>query len=154
MKKRLIAGLAAALMLAAPSAQAQNAIEIGVLKCVVAGGVGFIFGSSKALDCVFEQANNQERYSGKISKFGIDIGVTGKSYIAWAVFAPRTNLNPGALTGTYGGASAEATAGVGVGANALLGANNSITLQPVSVQAQSGLNVAAGIASISLNYTP
>ncbi len=158
MRKQLIAGLVAAFALAAPlgapAAHAQNAVEIGVLKCVVAGGVGFIFGSSKALDCIFDQAGNQERYSGKISKFGLDIGVTGKAYIAWAVFAPRTNLNPGALSGTYGGASAEATAGVGVGANALVGANNSITLQPVSVQAQTGLNVAAGIASISLNYNP
>ena len=153
MKKSLLAGFAALSLLAAPqAASAQNAVEVGLLSCTVDGGIGFIIGSSKGLTCKFEQAGNVERYTGSISKFGLDIGVTGKSYIAWAVFAPRTNLQPGALAGSYGGASAEATAGVGVGANALVGANNSITLQPVSVQAQTGLNVAAGIASMTLRF--
>lgn len=153
MKKSLLAGFAVLTFLAAPqAASSQNAVEVGLLSCTVDGGIGFIIGSSKGMLCKFEQVGNVERYSGNIRKFGLDIGVTGKSYIAWAVFAPRTNLQPGALAGSYGGASAEATAGVGVGANALVGANNSITLQPVSVQAQTGLNVAAGIASLTLRF--
>ncbi|MEM7424809.1 MAG: DUF992 domain-containing protein [Pseudomonadota bacterium] len=156
MKKFLITTSAALVMMAslgAERAAAQNAVEIGVLNCVVAGGIGFIFGSSKEMNCRFEQAGRVERYTGSISKFGLDIGVTGKAYMAWAVFAPRTNLDPGALQGTYGGATAEATAGLGVGANALVGGGNSITLQPVSVQGQSGLNVAAGIASMKLRFS-
>ncbi len=153
MKKSLLAGFAVLTLLAAPqAASSQNAVEVGLLSCTVDGGIGFIIGSSKGMLCKFEQVGNVERYSGNIRKFGLDIGVTGKSYIAWAVFAPRTNLQPGVLAGSYGGASAEATAGVGVGANALVGANNSITLQPVSVQAQTGLNVAAGIASMTLRF--
>ena len=155
MKKALVVGVAAlsvAAVSASQAAHAQDAVEAGLLSCTVAGGIGFIIGSSKSLNCKFEHGDRVERYSGSISKFGLDIGVTGKSYIAWAVFAPRVNLNPGALAGSYGGATAEATAGVGVGANALVGSRNSITLQPVSVQAQTGLNVAAGIASITLRY--
>ena len=155
MKNYLIAGCAAVAMIVGASAEharAQSAIEVGMLSCTVAGGVGFIFGSSKDMSCRFEHPGGVERYSGTISKFGIDIGITGKAYMRWAVLAPRTNLQPGALEGNYGGATAEATAGLGIGANALVGGGNSITLQPLSVQGQTGLNVAAGIASMKLRY--
>ena len=155
MKNYLIAGCAAVAMIAGAEperANAQSAVEIGVLNCTVAGGIGFIFGSSKDMSCRFEHPGGVERYSGTISKFGLDIGVTGKAYMKWAVLAPRTNFQPGALEGNYGGATAEATAGLGVGANALVGGGNSITLQPLSVQGQTGLNVAAGIASMKLRY--
>ena len=155
MKNYLVAGCTAIAMIAglgAGSAKAQSAVEIGILNCTVAGGIGFIFGSSKDMSCRFEHPGGIERYSGTISKFGLDIGITGKAYMKWAVLAPRTNLQPGALEGNYGGATAEATAGLGIGANALVGGGNSITLQPVSVQGQTGLNVAAGIASMKLRY--
>jgi hypothetical protein len=92
-----------------------------------------------------------DRYSGTINKFGIDIGTTTKSVVSWAVFAPTAALKNGALAGSYGGVSGEATVGVGVGANALVGGSNkTIVLQPLSVQAQQGLNIAAGIAALEL----
>jgi hypothetical protein len=70
--------------------------------------------------------------------------------MVWVVYAP-TNRKFGALAGHYGGASAEATVGAGVGANVLVGgSNHTVTLQPVSVQGQAGLNVAAGVAEIDL----
>jgi hypothetical protein len=126
-----------------------------MLRCTVAGGSGFIFGSSKSLHCRFSRSGYRtERYAGNINRFGIDIGYTRKSYVAWAVFAPSRRVKHGALAGGYGGVSAQATVGVGVGANALIGGfGNSIMLQPLSVQAQRGLNVAAGIGSLSLRYT-
>ena len=75
---------------------------------------------------------------------------TTGSAIVWAVFA-GTNRYVGMLSGTYAGAQAEATVGAGVGANALIGgSNHSVALQPLSVQGQTGLNVAAGVASLSL----
>jgi hypothetical protein len=41
----------------------------------------------------------------------------------------------------------------GVGANVLIGGSNrTVTLQPVSFQGQSGLNVAAGVAGIDLRW--
>jgi hypothetical protein len=70
--------------------------------------------------------------------------------MVWLVYAP-TSRPAGALAGSYGGATAEATVGAGVGADVLVGATNrTIALQPVSLQGQSGLNVAAGVAGIDL----
>jgi hypothetical protein len=150
MKKIVLASLIA-LGLAATPALAQKGVKIGVLSCDVAGGVGLIIGSSKSVDCVFEgTVGSRERYVGSIGKLGIDVGVTGKGVMAWAVFAPG-KLNPGALAGRYAGASAEASVALGLGANVLVGGSDkSIALQPLSVQAQTGLNIAAGVASLRL----
>jgi hypothetical protein len=145
----LLAGTAAAAL--AGAATAQSKIEVGVLTCTVAGGQGFIVGSTRSLDCVFQRPGADERYRGTISRLGIDIGTTQASTIAWAVLAPSAAVPTGALAGDYGGISGEATLGVGVGANALLGGSaKTIALQPLSVQAQQGLNIAAGVASLSL----
>lgn len=124
----------------------------GFLKCDVASGWGFVFGSSKDLKCVYSPVGGQptENYTGKIQKFGVDIGYTQSGIILWTVLAPRTNLEPGAVEGKYVGATAEATVGAGVGANVLVGGGNSVTLQPVSISGQQGLNVAAGIGAVVL----
>jgi hypothetical protein len=147
------AGMAATLLAVLASAPASAAhVQIGVLTCKVAGGPGFVFGSSKDLECKFEGINGlKEPYHGSITKFGIDIGFTGSSYMVWTVLAPSSNVPEGALAGNYGGVSAEATVGLGVGANALLGGfQQSIALQPVSGQVQEGLNIAVGISELSL----
>ena len=134
-----------------PSPQAQTRVEVGVLTCTAAGSTGFIVGSTRDLRCTFKRQGKDERYSGKINKFGIDIGTTQQAQIAWAVLAPTSSLPPRSLAGGYGGLSAEATVGVGVGANALIGGSDkSIVLQPLSVQSQQGLNIAAGVASLQL----
>jgi hypothetical protein len=145
--------LAVAALAALPaSAQGPARLEIGVLNCRVAGGVGLILGSTKQLDCVFQRAGGSiESYVGSISKFGIDIGGTTASVIAWGVLASTADVPSGALAGSYAGISGEATVGVGVGANALIGGSSrSIVLQPLSVQAQQGLNIAVGIAAMEL----
>lgn len=151
MKKFLAIALAtAALGVAAGSAQAGG-IKIGVLNCDVEGGVGYIIGSSHGVDCIFQGTKGRvEHYTGTIGKLGIDIGVTGNQKVGWIVFAPGKMKN-GSLKGSYTGASAQATAGVGVGANVLVGGfRQSINLQPISIQGQTGLNVAAGVASLHL----
>src|SRR5262245_5331976 len=113
---RLMAVTAATLLAAAPASAAH--VQIGVLSCKVSGGPGFVFGSSKDLECKFEGINGlKEPYHGSITKFGIDIGFTGSSYMVWTVLAPSSNVPDGALVGNYGGVSAEATVGLGVGAN-------------------------------------
>jgi hypothetical protein len=153
MYKFLSIGLLA-LVTMASAAEARSGVKIGVLSCEVNGGVGFIIGSSKGVDCVYRPSSGAraEHYSGSIGKFGIDIGVTDRTRLAWAVFAPG-KVNKGALKGSYTGASAEATVGVGVGANVLVGGfKKGINLQPISVQAQTGLNVAGGIGSLRLRY--
>jgi Protein of unknown function (DUF992) len=152
-KKATLAALAgvAILSLDAP-AMAQNRVKVGVLECSVSPGVGLIIGSSRSMDCVFRPTRGRlERYHGAINRIGLDIGFTGRGYLTWGVLAPTSGYAPGALIGDYAGVSAQASAGVGLGANALVGGSGrSIALQPISVEAQTGVNLAVGVAGLSL----
>jgi hypothetical protein len=136
-----------------PKADAA-AIRAGYLTCHVASGWGFIFGSSRKLACAYAlQPGYTEYYIGSITKFGADIGYLQSGVILWAVLAPTNNLGQGALEGHYGGATASAAVGVGAGANVLVGGfKNSIALQPVSIEGQNGLNVAAGVVEMTLKF--
>jgi len=142
------------LLLSAPgdAARKRDGVRVGLLTCQVSGGTGFIIGSSKDLRCRYEGGKGRtERYVGVIDKFGLDIGVTGPGTMTWAVFAPTSDVGRGALAGNYVGASAEATVGVGGGANLLVGGSNeTISLQPLSVQGQTGVNAALAIAGLVL----
>ena len=135
---------------------APAGIKVGELTCNVASGWGFVFGSSKDLHCTFRGNNRHaDHYVGSVSKFGVDIGYTEGGVLVWGVFAPSSDVRAGALEGDYAGASASATVGVGVGANVLVGGlDKSIDLQPLSVEGNKGLNVAAGIGAISLRSSP
>jgi hypothetical protein len=115
-----------------------------------------VFGSSRAINCTFAGPGGRyEHYVGDISKFGVDIGFTQGGILVWTAIAPTASLAPGVLAGNFVGATASATVAVGVGANALLGgSNNSIALQPLSVEANRGLNVAAGVAALTLTPAP
>lgn len=124
----------------------------GQLKCDVEGGLSFIVGSSRRLDCVFTPtASPPEYYKGTINKIGIDLGFQRGGVIVWAVLSPGLTNGPGSLSGNYIGASAEVAAGIGAGANALVGANK-VVLNPVSVSGDIGINLAAGIADLDLAY--
>jgi Protein of unknown function (DUF992) len=146
-----LAGAAAVLMTLPANAQ-QGRVQVGQLSCSVSSGVGMIVGSQRNVNCNFQPDNGPpEAYTGTLTKVGLDVGFTTGSAIIWTVFA-GTNRYVGMLAGTYAGAQAEATAGIGVGANALIGGSNrSVALQPLSVQGQTGLNVAAGIGSLELH---
>lgn len=149
MKKIAFAALLALLVPLAP-AYAKSGVKTGILDCDVSAGVGFIVGSSKAVQCTFKGNGRVEHYEGRIGKLGVDIGATGKASMAWVVFAPG-KINKGALEGSYNGASAQATVIAGLGANVLVGGfEKTINLQPLSVQGQTGINVAAGLTSLSL----
>jgi len=131
----------------------QSKQRLGALTCQVAGGVGLIIGSSKEVNCVFKRSSGpSEHYVGTIGKFGLDIGVTGKSYLTWVVYTVSpSDAKHGALAGNYVGASASASIGLGLGANALIGGNKkNFGLQPLSAETGSGLNVAAGVSSLRL----
>lgn len=152
LRKLGLAGAAAGLaLLAASGAGFAQGVKVGTLTCNVEGGIGFIIGSSKGMECTFNGNRGVERYGGVINKFGVDIGITGSQVMTWVVFAPG-DVQRGALAGTYVGATAEATAAIGAGANVLIGGfNRNITLQPVSISGQTGLNVAAGVAELVLH---
>ena len=140
----------------AGSAPAQRPVcdQVGTLNCDVSAGIGFIIGSQRQVNCLFTPSYPAppEQYVGTITKVGLDIGVTGGGTLTWEVLQSTTRRR-GVLAGSYVGATAEATVVAGLGANVLVGGNDrSVALQPLSIQGQVGLNVAAGVAEISLQF--
>jgi hypothetical protein len=127
-------------------------VQIGILECRGGSSVGFIVGSVTNLGCVLRaEGVPEDRYVATIRKVGLDLGITEESALAWGVYAPVARLGPGDLSGNYAGVQGSASVGVGVGGNVLVGGSaNSIALQPLSVQGQVGLNIAAGLESLEL----
>jgi Protein of unknown function (DUF992) len=148
----LLAGIAAALTASFTGVSAQERVQVGVLECRGGASIGFIVGSVTNLGCVLRiDGFPEDRYVATIRKVGVDLGITQETALAWGVFAPTRRLGPGDLSGNYAGAQGSATIGVGAGGNVLVGgSNNSIALQPLSLQGQVGLNVAAGLESLEL----
>ena len=142
----------AALVVPLASAQALPPVRAGILQCQGGQNVGFVVGSVTSLQCMFQsQGHRPEPYIATVHRFGLDLGVTEQTRFSWAVNAPTSRLGRGELAGNYGGVGANASVGVGGGGNFLVGGPaNSYALQPISVQGQTGLNVAAGIADIEL----
>ncbi|HKO71620.1 MAG TPA: DUF992 domain-containing protein [Bradyrhizobium sp.] len=148
----IILAVAVLTCLSGANAQQPQRVQIGVLECRGGASVGFIVGSVTNLGCVLRSDGMPEdRYVATIRKVGLDLGITQESALAWAVFAPAARLGPGDLSGNYAGAQGSASVGVGLGGNVLVGGSaNSIALQPLSLQGQVGLNVAAGLESLEL----
>ena len=134
------------------SQAAPHGVKVGMLTCHVHSGWGYVVGSSKTMDCSYKPRDRgPDYYKGNISKLGVDIGYTSGGTLVWDVIAPTSDMRPGALEGDYAGATASATVGVGIGANALIGGfDKSIALQPVSVEGNTGLNISGGIGEMNL----
>jgi hypothetical protein len=152
----ILAGAALTMLVAcfagAKAQQPMQRVQVGVLECRGAASIGFIVGSVTNLGCVLRvEGMPEDRYIATIRKVGLDLGITQESALGWAVYAPVARLGPGDLSGDYAGAQGSATIGVGLGGNVLVGGSaNSIALQPLSLQGQVGLNVAAGLESLEL----
>lgn len=130
-------------------------VEVGSLSCDVGDGTGFIFGSTRELVCTFNPVQDglaDETYVGQINRWGVDVGKTENGQLSWLVLAPtEQEFQEGGLNGTYRGVSAEATLGVGLGANVMTGGSeNTLALQPLSVNTQNGINLAVGVGEIEL----
>ena len=147
----LLLGLAASTF-AAFSAQAQQPVQLGVLNCRGGASVGFVVGSVTNLGCVLTGTGRPDQpYVATIRKVGLDIGITQETALAWAVFAPVNYSGQGDISGNYAGAQGSASFGVGLGANVLVGGSqNSVALQPLSLQGSTGINIAAGLESLEL----
>jgi hypothetical protein len=141
----------AAVLLSTASASAQSRVEVGVLSCR-GPTTSFIVGSHTELRCAFRRADGRVyRYRAAANRLGVDLGIGQTTALEWAVYAPTRRIGRHDLRGNYGGVSAGASVGLGLGANVLIGgSNNTIALQPVSVQGQTGLGIAAGIAGLRL----
>ena len=146
----LLLGLAAF----AQAGEEKKGVKVGTLRCNEASGWGFVFGSSHDLKCVFtglEKGEKPIKFTGKIKKFGVDIGYQSNAVILWAVASTSEKVTPGDLAGTYVGATAEAAWAVGLGANVLVGGSKKgFALQPLSVEGLTGANVAAGVVEVEL----
>jgi len=150
-QRLLLAGVAALALCGAAQAS-PNGVKVGILTCHVESGWGYVLGSSKNVHCDYHPNHGEDDfYKGDISKFGVDIGYTRSATIVWDVVAPTSDTRPGALEGDYAGATASASVGIGAGAHVLFGGfDKSIALQPVSLEGNSGLDIAAGIGALSL----
>lgn len=145
--------------LTSSQSMAQAGLQAGVLSCRGEGGWGAIITSKKRFRCAFASSDGsvRGRYNAVITKFGLDIGVTGKTALTWLVFGPAEvageNYVPGSIAGAYAGVGADAAFGIGAGANVLVGGGpGSFTLQPVSIQVQTGVSIAAGVQTLDLEY--
>lgn len=149
-----LAVLAAALTTGAGPVEAQpSRLQVGTLTCAMSASIGFIVGSQKNVNCVFRgrPGEPEEAYTGTMTTIGLDIGITTGGVIVWTVFAD-TNRYAGMLAGRYSGATAEISIAAGLGANVLVGGSNrTVALQPLSLQGQLGLDIAAGIGSLELH---
>jgi hypothetical protein len=151
-KKLACATVLAATLLAAPANAGR--LQLGVLSCAIDGGTAYIVGSNKGISCTFRpnQGGPSEAYTGMISKLGVDVGQTGQGQLIWAVLAATGSH--GDLAGRYYGVNAEASVATGAGANLLVGGfDNSFSLQPLNVQAQTGLNLAVAVTSLQLIHS-
>ena len=142
----------AALITPIASADALPPVRAGILQCQGGQNVGFIVGSVTSLECVYKSEGRRPEPSiATVRRYGLDLGITGQTQLAWAVNAPNSRVSRGDLAGSYGGVGANASVGIGGGGNFLVGGPaNTYTLQPISLQGQTGLNVTAGIADIQL----
>jgi hypothetical protein len=126
----------------------------GFLTCNVAGGFGFIFGSTRDVVCTYATVDGRtDEYKGRIDKYGADIGYLSSAVMLWGVYSQNMHLGPGSLAGDYAGVAGSATLGVGGGFQILIGGSEkSITLQPLSIEGNKGLNVAAGVMTLHLEF--
>jgi len=152
MKFSTLGIVVASLVASVASANALPPVHAGILECEGGQNVGFVVGSVTSLECVFQsEGGRPEPYIATVHRYGVDLGFTDQTRFSWAVSAPTLRLERGELAGNYGGVGANASVGVGFGGNFLVGGpQNAYALQPISVQGQTGLNVAAGIADIEL----
>lgn len=155
--KAVLIGASLALALAAGTASAADnnaSIKIGTLTCKATGITNVIVFSKTNFDCEYDGVNGEvtENYTGTISKIGVDLSIKNDVTLIWAVVAPSdTTYQPNALSGTYVGASADASLGLGAGAHVLVGGGSqSFTLQPVSVEGIEGVGASLGIESFDL----
>ena len=157
LRRKIISALVLVLSAFPPlAAQQAGGTKVGMLSCKTSASLGLLVGSHQKLRCSFSPDNGPpENYVGHINRLGLDIGVKAGGVMAWGVFAPTAGLHHGALAGKYVGGSGSASLGVGAGANALIGGSHrSITLQPLSLEGQVGVNLALGVAGLTLSSAP
>lgn len=139
------------------TAFAQTRAQVGTLACDVSAGLGLVIFQKQTMACTFVPTSGGpvSHYLGQIAEFGVALGGVTEGHLVWGVVAATADVGPGALAGTYAGVGAQATAGLGAGANLLIGGTGrAFSLQPLSVEGQTGINIAGGVTSLTLTPAP
>ena len=154
LKHILVASAAISAVVWTTPASAADYATLGQLTCTSKGSTGMIIMSEKDLMCTFQPSGGGDsfRYAGTIEKYGIDLGITGRSVMAWTVLAKTgTSWDSVALAGEYYGVGADASVAAGGGAKVIAGGTDkAFMLQPLNVQVQEGVNVAVGVEKLTL----
>ena len=130
------------------SAEART--RVGVLRCYVDGSTGYVVGSDARAHCIFSGNTRREHYRARIANYGLDVGYTNRAVLVWAVYAP-SDYRYRALRGSYVGGGADAALGLGGGGNVLVGGNNrTVSLQPLSISGQEGVNLRVAVKEVEL----
>ena len=151
LKKTLAATALIAALVPAVSTAAESGLQVGVLTCTVVPGtrLNLLIRSTADVDCTFESGGTSEQYKGETGiALGLDLSFKENEKFAFTVFAASADVKPGsyALAGKYVGATAGASAGVGVSASALVGGGaKNISLQPLAIGTNTGLGANGGI---------
>ena len=153
MRFPVIAAALAAFVTSFSPASAQQSVQVGTLECHSGKSVGFVVGSQATFACtLISSGRRPEPYYANVTRFGVDLGFTENTKLAWAVFAPTYRIGRGDLAGSYGGVGGNASVGVGGGGNMMLGGSqNTYALQPLSLQGQVGFNVTGGVVGVELH---
>lgn len=147
-----LAPLAGAALAVSFSAPAWAKAQIGILKCDTSIGIGEIFMRKQTMTCVFTHSDGRtENYTGTVHQYGLEVGEIKEGHLAWAVVAGTPMTGTGLLAGKYAGANAAVAAGLGLGADVLVGSTgDSLALQPIAIEGQSGISLSAGVEQLEL----
>jgi hypothetical protein len=137
-------------------ASSQDTTQAGRLSCDVSRGIGMFVVEKQTLSCVFDDQHGKlENYTGSIDEFGVALGEVAEGHLIWGVIAASSGVPAGALAGTYSGVGANASIGLGAGTNILVGGSGrAFSLQPISVEGQTGINIAGGVTTVTLKAAP
>lgn len=138
---------------ASAAAPAMPSVQSGLLECRGDVATAYGFGSSRKVRCEFRpSAGMVQYYVGTMERVGLDIGISDQGSMLWGVLGTSPNLADGALAGRYVGVTSGFALGPGFSANMLASedATRQVTLQPVSVSADSGLSLSIAGASLTL----
>ncbi len=161
MRRSIFALLGATALVAGAAFYAQThaqtsgkaSVNVGSLVCTASDGTGLVFGSTRDVDCLFARADGvAEPYRGAIKRFGSDTGFNSRAHMVWLVFASGA-VAPGALAGDFGKVTGPVP-GLDRPKGPLLidGSNRHIALEPAHVPGNAGLNVAEGVAEVTLQH--
>lgn len=153
---RRTAPLAAAAILLAATIPAWSVnAQVGILQCDTSIGIGEILARKQTMTCVFTRSDGTvENYTGTIHQYGIELGELKEAHLVWAVVSGSLAEENGLLSGKYDGVHAEVAAGFGLGADILVGGTEkAFALQPLAVEGQTGINIAAGVEQVELSAT-